>query len=140
MVEAASPIRQCVVDTSWLIAFVRENDKDHAKARQQAKELEVVHIPAAIWVEFQNVFQYRFKRHGEAITKSQEIRTSRGVEVGDRIDDDAAREIWTRHPELTYTDAAAVAEAKRRRWRLCTFEQRQLDALAEECPDCPRAE
>lgn len=123
---------KCVADTSWLIAHFNAADTFHAKARRQFAEADLVHIPAAIWVEFLNVFQYRFGGHPAAMQAGAELRRGRNVRIGDVLADENAQRVWRRNPRLTYADSAAVAEAKRLGFELCTFERAQQEALAAE--------
>lgn len=131
MAPEEAPVKG-VADTSWLIAHMNADDRFHKRARAEAASAELVHIPAAIWVEFLNVLQYRFGGHPAATKAADEVRGAHNVEVGDHLDDDAVRRLWRRYARLTYADAAAVAEAKRLELGLLTFEDDQRRALESE--------
>lgn len=121
-----------VADTSWLIAHFNRKDTFHNRARKMFAEADTVHIPAAVWAEFLNVFQYRFGGHTVALRARDELLRVDTVRLGDRLDDGEVATIWGRHPGLTYVDAAAVAEARRLRFELFTFDDDQAAAMAGE--------
>lgn len=123
---------KAVADTSWLIAHINAEDRFHRQARKESESAQLVHIPAAIWVEFLNLLQYRFGGHSSATRASQQIRDARNVQLGDRLDDEAVQRVWRKHSKLTYADAAAVAEARRLGLELLTFEEDERAALAAE--------
>ncbi|HLE47290.1 MAG TPA: PIN domain-containing protein [Candidatus Thermoplasmatota archaeon] len=121
-----------VADTSWLIAHFNADDAFHEKARAEFAKAEVVHVPAAIWVEFLNVSQHRFDGQALACRAGQELRRARNVRIGTSVDDHSAQTIWRKYPALTYTDAVAVAEAQTLGFGLLSFEDRQHRALKAE--------
>lgn len=118
-----------VADTSWLYALVDDADRHHATARHEAEVPEPVEVPEAILAETLDLIRYRHGKRAALAALDGFERLPHFV-LGDGDAHDGTVEVWRQHAGLTFADAAAVATARRRRYRLRSFDRRQLRASA----------
>ncbi len=121
----------CVADTSWLVGLLNVEDDFHSVAVSEASRMDQVHIPAAILAETLSFIKYRTGKV-EATREAVRFLGSKANVLLASPDQDyqATMHYWDAHPKLSYHDAAAVAAAKRLGIGLCTFDERQRDALS----------
>lgn len=117
-----------VADTSWLYALIDDVDPHHREARGQAEQPDPVVVPQVILAETMDLIRYRHgKKAAERVLDAFE-----GLPhfvLGGDIEHSEASAIWRRHAPLSYSDAVAVAAARRGKMELRTFDRRQRKAL-----------
>jgi predicted nucleic acid-binding protein len=117
-----------VIDSSFLVAAVDNDDPRQAAARSKLAEADPLLIPLAVLGEFLDLLAYRAGRDA-ARAADHHLQALPHLTVRHAGDPDASLRLWRSHPELSLADYIGIQACLETGADLLTFDRKQLAAL-----------